>query len=54
MEKRLKTGNNNMKRCVLIIVALLFTAVTAGCNTMQGLGQDIQQGGQSLEKAARK
>ena len=37
-------------------VAVLFLAVLflAGCNTMQGLGKDIQQGGTALEKAADK
>ncbi len=34
----------------------LFLAVwmLAGCNTMEGLGKDIQQGGEKLEKAAGK
>ena len=37
-------------------VAALFLAVLflAGCNTMEGLGKDIQQGGEKLEKAANK
>jgi predicted small secreted protein len=26
----------------------------AGCNTVKGIGQDIQRGGQVLEDAARK
>jgi entericidin B len=26
----------------------------AGCNTMEGLGKDIQKGGTALEKAAEK
>ncbi len=37
------------------LVSLLLAAwVLAGCNTMEGLGKDIQQGGQKLEKAANK
>ncbi len=38
------------------ISALLLTAVFAlvGCNTVQGIGQDIQKGGQVLEDAAKK
>ena len=42
------------------VSALLLTAVFAvlptlvGCNTVQGLGQDIQKGGQVLEDAAKK
>jgi predicted small secreted protein len=34
-------------------IALLLAAwVLAGCNTMEGLGKDIQKGGEKLEKAA--
>jgi len=37
-------------------VAALFFAVLflAGCNAMEGLGKDIQKGGEKLEKAANK
>ena len=42
-----------MNRFVLVTMALLITVMAAGCNTMKGLGEDIQQGGQSLEKAAK-
>nr|WP_254615452.1 MULTISPECIES: entericidin A/B family lipoprotein [Cupriavidus] len=30
----------------------MFATLLAGCNTMAGLGQDIQKGGQKLEGAA--
>lgn len=33
-------------------VALL--TVVAGCNTMQGIGKDIEAGGKAIEKAAGK
>jgi len=36
------------------ITLLLAVLVLAGCNTMEGLGKDIQKGGQKLEKAAEK
>ena len=38
------------------ISALLLTTlfVLVGCNTFQGIGQDIQKGGQVLEDAAKK
>lgn len=39
-----------MKAAVLFLAVLFL----AGCNTMQGLGKDIQQGGTALEKAADK
>jgi len=34
------------------IWCVLFATLLAGCNTMAGLGQDIQHGGQKLEGAA--
>ncbi len=37
-----------------VITLLLAVLVLAGCNTMEGLGKDIQKGGEKLEKAANK
>jgi entericidin B len=37
-----------MKAVVLFLAVLML----AGCNTMEGLGKDIKQGGESIEKAA--
>ncbi|MDQ0138635.1 putative small secreted protein [Cupriavidus necator] len=34
------------------IWCVLFATLLAGCNTMAGLGQDIQRGGQKLESSA--
>ena len=39
-----------MKAVALFLVALMLV----GCNAMEGLGKDIQKGGQKLEKAATK
>ncbi|HEY1096712.1 MAG TPA: entericidin A/B family lipoprotein [Alphaproteobacteria bacterium] len=36
-----------------IIILMSLALLTAACNTMQGLGQDIKTGGQKLENAAR-
>lgn len=37
------------------VVALFLAALMlVGCNTMEGLGKDIQKGGEKLEKAANK
>jgi predicted small secreted protein len=37
------------------IIALLFAAlVLAGCNTMKGVGQDIERGGEKLQNEAEK
>ncbi len=38
------------KRYLLVIVSIL--SLTA-CNTMQGIGKDIQKGGEAVERAAR-
>lgn len=38
-------------------IALILTSLgllLAGCNTMAGIGQDVQRGGQVLEDAAKK
>lgn len=36
-----------------IIAALLILPILAACNTMEGLGQDVQKGGENLEKSAQ-
>lgn len=43
-----------MKRFALAIMAFALIAATTGCNTMQGIGEDIQSGGQAIQKAATK
>jgi entericidin B len=41
-----------MKRLVPILVLMLLSAL-AGCNTMQGLGKDVERGGEKLQDEAR-
>ena len=38
-----------MKKVLLLLAVLAL----AGCNTFEGIGKDIQKGGQKLEKAAK-
>ena len=40
-----------MTRVVLIIIAVL---TVSACNTMAGMGQDIQKAGETIEGAAKK
>lgn len=40
-----------MKKMLLIIAACAFAA--AGCNTVQGIGKDIEKGGEAIQKAAK-
>jgi predicted small secreted protein len=37
-----------------IVYAVLVAMTLAACNTMSGLGEDIQRGGQKLEDSAEK
>lgn len=36
-----------MRRIILILAVLIF----AGCNTVKGLGEDIEKGGAALKKS---
>lgn len=38
----------------IFVATLLLVIVLSGCNTMRGIGQDIERGGQAIEKAASK
>lgn len=38
-----------MKKLLLLLAVLALSA----CNTMEGLGKDIKQGGEKLEKSAK-
>ena len=42
-----------MKKLTAFLLAAVAFASMA-CNTMQGLGKDIEKGGQAIEKAATK
>ncbi len=38
----------------LLLIALTFFigSISVGCNTMEGMGEDIQRGGEEIEDAA--
>lgn len=42
-----------MKKLLLVLSLCGFALGLAACNTMEGLGQDIQKGGEELEEEAR-
>jgi predicted small secreted protein len=43
-----------MIRKIAALLALAgYVAVMAGCNTMEGVGQDVKAGGQKLEQEAK-
>lgn len=41
-----------MKLVVMLVMSILTIAVLTGCNTVQGIGQDIKAGGAAIERAA--
>ena len=43
-----------MKKTASVIGALLFAIGLSACNTMAGMGEDIQGGGKKLEGAAER
>ena len=45
-----------MKRSTLAMVGLIVALgvfVLGGCNTMKGLGQDIEKGGEAIQKSVK-
>ena len=42
-----------MKGRLLGTMVVLVALITSGCNTISGIGRDIEKGGQAIEKAAR-
>lgn len=40
-----------MKRALAIIAVLLMVTL-AGCNTLRGAGEDIEQGGEAIQRSA--
>ncbi len=41
-------------RPIIAVVATTLVLLLSACNTVRGVGQDIQKGGQVLENAAKK
>ena len=40
-----------MKVAIAVLVAV-YAFLSTACNTMQGIGKDIERGGQAIERAA--
>jgi len=37
-----------------ILLALVAASVLGGCHTVEGMGKDIKQGGEAIERAVKK
>jgi entericidin B len=42
-----------LKRILAALMLLGMLGAIAGCNTMEGLGEDIERGGEKLQEKAR-
>jgi predicted small secreted protein len=41
-----------MKKLILGVVTLMFTVGLTACNTMHGVGKDVERGGEKMQNAA--
>jgi entericidin B len=42
-----------MKMLSISIVVLMIALQLSGCNTLEGVGKDVQRGGEAIEKSAK-
>ena len=43
-----------MKKLMALTVALAFALLASGCNTVKGVGKDVQKAGEKIEDASAK
>ncbi|MBE0613706.1 MAG: entericidin A/B family lipoprotein [Burkholderiales bacterium] len=43
-----------MRNINILLLVLLAALFSGGCNTLQGMGKDMKQGGEAIERAAKK
>lgn len=43
-----------IKRLTLIVLIITYTVILSGCNTMHGLGKDIESVGEAMTESAKK
>lgn len=48
----MRIHSNCFRAAALLLVAALFMTFTVGCNTVEGVGEDIEAGGDAIEDAA--
>jgi len=47
------TPKNHLRLALLLLAAALFSIATTGCNTLHGVGRDVESAGEHIERAAR-
>jgi entericidin B len=48
----LSVKETQMQRITIVMMALLMAAL-AGCNTVQGIGKDVERAGEAIQKSTR-
>jgi predicted small secreted protein len=43
-----------MKKIIIVLSLLMFTAGLTACNTFRGMGKDVETGGEKIQGAAEK
>lgn len=44
---------NQMKKIISLMSLITFTTVLVGCNTVAGLGKDVERGGEKVQNTAK-
>jgi predicted small secreted protein len=43
-----------MKKCLSVVSLMMFVLGLSACNTIKGMGQDVERGGEKVQGAAQK
>lgn len=46
-------GKTMLKKSVFALVAVLMLSALTGCNTARGIGQDVEAGGEAIQRSAQ-
>jgi len=52
-ERAFRTEEKAMRKFALIAAALVAGFVSMACNTVQGVGKDIERGGEAIQRAVK-
>ena len=42
-----------MKKLILLFISLVFSMYLTACNTIKGVGKDIEKGGEAIQRIAK-
>ena len=43
-----------IRKITVVVVLLMWIGVLSGCNTMHGVGKDVERGGEAIERSSGK